>query len=220
MNQDVEATYNEQNDEQQPFEGANVQNIAPLLNTNDTYLENLELKLKVLTKEKENMVNYFETFSGVIDNLKNEIAATKSNKLDDEDNQFNVDTVSLKEASLEELSQNFTELKSHIFKLKSSTQKFNQDQALLREELKVTKHYANVENVKLENELNECRAQLSIKDGQIASLKRSLEDSTRKNRTATSKHLSLQSEANQARAKLNELKNTMDRLFSQVHGLS
>jgi len=226
-NNDAERTYNEQNqyydnDPEQPFEGTTNQQIAPLLNTNDTYLENLELKLKVLTKEKENMANYFDTFSGVIDNLKNELSAAKQTDgqqvLDAANNNFKIDA--LKEASLEEMSQNFFELKSHISKLNTSTQKFSKDQAMLRQELKVTKNYANVENVKLQNELNECRAQLSTKDEQIASLKRNLDDSTRKNRTATSKHLSLQSEANQARAKLNELKDTMDRLFSQVHGLS
>ena len=52
--------------------------MAPLVQSNSTYLENLELKLKILNKEKEHMVDYFKTFTTVITNLKSEIDLAKS----------------------------------------------------------------------------------------------------------------------------------------------
>lgn len=42
-------------------------NITPLIGTNSQYLENLELKLKILNKEKETMIDYFEVWKILYD---------------------------------------------------------------------------------------------------------------------------------------------------------
>ena len=43
--------------------------LAPLVNSNVQYLENLELKLKILSREKETLTDYFRTLATVIDSL-------------------------------------------------------------------------------------------------------------------------------------------------------
>lgn len=196
--------------------------ITPLVESNNTYLENLELKLKILNKEKEHMVDYFKTFTSVVENLKQEIDSARNGEAmqdhDDQSNRFDKDNINTE--SLGCLSEQLAELSGYILKLKTDTSKFSRDQASLREELKVTRHYANVENLKLQEEVNVCKAQLSAKDEEIRSLKSRLEDSMRQNRTANAKHLSLQNNANLSRSKLAELKENMDRMFAQIQSLS
>lgn len=207
--------YNNQNND-------NHNQITPLVESNNTYLENLELKLKILNKEKEHMVDYFKTFTTVVDNLKAEIDSARNGEdgMKDDDQSFKFDKGNINSESLDCLSEQLTELSGYIMKLKTDTSKFGRDQAALREELKVTRHYANVENLKLQDEVNACKAQLSSKDEEIRSLKTRLEDSMRHNRTATAKHLSLQNNANLSKSKLGELKESMDRMFAQIQSLS
>lgn len=195
--------------------------ITPLVESNNTYLENLELKLKILNKEKEHMTDYFKTFTSVVDNLKKEIDSARNGEaIHDDDQSYRFDKGNINSESLDCLSEQLSELSGYIFKLNKDSSKFSMDQASLREELKVTRHYANVENVKLQEEVNACKAQLSSKDEEIKSLKSRLEDSMRQNRTATARHLTLQNSANLSKTKLSELKENMDRMFSQIQSLS
>lgn len=197
--------------------------VQPLVDTNAYYLENLELKLKILNKEKEHMVDYFQTFTTVIDNLKSEIVNAKSDRdtsqMDDDLNDHRLDSTNINTDSLDALIGQLTELNDSILKLKNDSSKFARDQAALREELKVTKNYANVENRKLQDDLDSCKAQLSIKDEEIFNLKKRLDEAQRQNRTASAKHLSIQTTANFSKIKLNEMKENMDRMFAQIQTL-
>lgn len=199
------------------------QMIKPLVDSNTQYLENLELKLKILNKEKDTMSDYFQTFSSVIDNLKNEINQFKSDKDTDELDEtieFNKKISELKEANVYQLSSKFEELNSFIKNLNSSQNRFSREQANLKEDLKVTKNFAQVENKKLQDELNECKAQLFIKDEQICDLKGRLEDSLRQNRISNSKHVLIQSSANYSHNKFIDLKENLERLFSHIQSLN
>jgi len=199
--------------------------ITPLIDTNTNYLENLELKLKILNKEKENMTEYFETFTTVIGNLKNEIDRAKN----DEENKSNetkldkitcLDKSKLKNSNLDNLNENLIELTNYIDKINNDNLKFSKDQAILREDLKVTKNYAKVENIKLQDELNTCKAQLVFKNEEVNDLKKRLEESMRQNRASSAKHLVVQSSATLMRNKMNELKENMDRMSAQIYNLS
>lgn len=220
-NTDFDQTENlEYNQNQDHYEQPN--EVNTLVDTNTHYLENLELKLKILNKERENMVDYFETFSTVIDNLKNDIniARADMDSHEVEENVPELHSKALHTENTEILHNELSKLTRFIEKLKNDTYKFNKSQAALREELKVTKNYAHVENTKLQDDLNACKAQLSIKDEEIMNLKKRLEDSTRQNRVSCAKHQSIQSNASMSRNKLNELKETMDRMFAQIQTLS
>ncbi len=204
-------------------------NISPLIGTNSQYLENLELKLKILNKEKETMIDYFQTFSNVIDNLKNEINSVKelecvitdqanSQSLNGHHDYF-LNKEDLNQASLQDLQDKLEDSKHSIEKLKSSVLMFEREQAILKEDLKLTTNYANVENRKLQEELNTCRAKLSVREEQINDLKHRLNEALHNNRGMSAKSLQVQTNACMTRSKLNEFKDNFDRLFSQIQSL-
>lgn len=195
-------------------------NLTPLVDSNVTYLENLELKLKILTKEKDHMVEYFDTFTSVIDNLKSEIDAQKSGQDNYVGTGYKLDSRNLNEQSLAHLKEELLKMAQHVEELKKGNKKFEKEQSTLRAELKVTKNFANVENTKLQNELDHCKAQVTLKNEQIAVLKKRLEESLRQNRTCNAKHLIIQSSANFSKSKLNELKENMERMFTHIEGLT
>lgn len=195
--------------------------LLPLVDTNFQYLENLELKLKILNKERDHMDDYFKTFTTVIDNLKNEIILQKNNgmEINDEAN-LALNKTKLDTTDIEYLGTQLKDFSDYVYKLKGDSARFCKDQAALREELKVTKNFATVENNKLRDELDSCKAQLDIKDEEITNLKKRLEDSMRSNRNSTAKHVSLQNTSNLSKVKFNELKENMDRMFAQIQALS
>ena len=203
--------------------GTESNQILPLIDSNTHYLENLELKLKILNTEKETMVSYFQTFTTVIENLKTQINQAKSGQVieNEKGNQFKFSLDDLNDVkSLEKLGSQFNELKQNFERQSSELRQFTKEQVSLKEDLKLTKNYANVENRKLQEELDECRAQLSIKDEQISDLKRRLNDSTSLNRTNTTKHFAIKSNSNMAQNKLSELKENMDLLFAHIQNLN
>jgi len=201
-------------------------NLTPLLDTNATYLENLELKLKILAKEKEHMAAYFDTFASVIDGLKSEIeraggdSAASEEALRQASAARQLDSAALKAGGLEHVRAEMAKMGGLLGELKASAAEFGSEQARLRAELRVTRHFADEENTKLQGEVDECRAQLCIRDEEIRGLKRRLQDSLRQNRQATARQLGLQTAAGVSRARLNEMKDSMDRLFSQINSLT
>lgn len=203
--------------------------MMPMLDTNAQYLENLELKLKILNREKETMSDYFETFSNVIDNLKGEIEQAKAKAEEaDLDVQpkklqtivFKQDSNDLAGLSVDQLHESFEELNNFVNDLNASVSEFAKDQANFKADLKVTKNFARVENKKLKDELNEYQARLSVKDEEIADLKKQLEESMRQSRSNLSKHAMVQSNAGYSNDKLGELKESLDRLFAQIQSLN
>jgi len=203
-----------------------VDNLTPLLDTNATYLENLELKLKILAKEKEHMAAYFDTFASVIDGLKSEIeraggdSAASEEALRQASAARQLDSAALKAGGLEHVRAEMAKMGGLLGELKASAAEFGSEQARLRAELRVTRHFADEENTKLQGEVDECRAQLCIRDEEIRGLKRRLQDSLRQNRQATARQLGLQTAAGVSRARLNEMKDSMDRLFAQIGSLT
>lgn len=197
--------------------------IPPLIESNILYLENLELKLKILNKEKETMSDYFETFSTVISNLQKEIitvkARTDMSEATNESVLEKMVPIDLKECNLSQLNESINEMKNNFQKLFKSLNEFESDQASLKSDLKVTKNYAHVENKKLHDELNECKAKLSIKDEQINDLQSRLEESLYENRVSSSKYHLVKSTANYSKSKMNELKENVDKLFTQIQSL-
>jgi len=206
------------------------QNISPLISTNSQYLENLELKLKILNKEKETMIDYFQTFSNVIDNLKTEISCVKevengranqgNSELMNGHHDYTLNKDDLNGASLQNLQDKLNDTKQILEKLKSSVTVFEREQAHLKEDLKLTTNYAHVENRKLQDELNAYRAKLSVRDEQVSDLKRRLNEALHENRVTTAKSIQAQTNACLTRSKFNELKENFDRLFSQIQSLS
>ena len=206
-----------------PSNGTESNQILPLIDSNTHYLENLELKLKILNTEKETMVSYFQTFTTVIEGLKSQINQAKSGQVieNEKGNQFKFSHDDLNDVkSLEKLGAQFNELKHNFDRQSFELRQFTKEQASLKEDLKLTRNYVNVENRKLQEELDECRSQLSIKDEQIGELKRRLNESTSLNRANTAKHLAIKSNSNMAQNKLSELNESMDLLFSQIQNLN
>lgn len=203
---------------------------GPLIDTNAQYLENLELKLRILNNEKETMSNYFQTFSSVIDNLKAEIEQAKSNGVNvdaagvSEEALFgmrirkNIDN--LRHASLEQVSEHFVELDRFVKQLNASALEFGREQSCLREDLKVTRNYVNVERTRLEAELNECKAQLCARNEEVRDLKRRLDDSLRQNRTVSTRSAAVVNAAGYSQSKLNEFKESFNKLTAQIQNLS
>ena len=118
------------------------------------------------------------------------------------------------------LVEQMRELEGYVTQLQTDSSKLGREQAVLREELKVTRNYASGENVKLREEVNSCKAQLACREEEVRGLKQRLEEATRQNRAASAKHAALQSGAGVAKGKLSELRESMDRMFAQIQGLS
>lgn len=234
---DYEVTLNETedsiNENHQPISQFVTNNIQfsdddemnPLINSNAQYLENLELKLKLLNKEKESMSDYFQTFSSVVDNLKIEIDTVKGNQEGGGlsklyENDFILDRNELESSDLEKLSEKLSELDRYTLNLTDSYESFKRDQDILKEDLKVTKNFAYVENKRLNDELNDYKAQLAVKDEQIISLRNQLDNSMQHNRVAVLKNITIQSDAKMSLNKFNDLKENMDKLFDKITHLS
>lgn len=200
--------------------------ISPLINSNAQYLENLELKLKLLNKEKESMSSYFQTFSSVVDNLKIEIDSVKSDSNTEAvKNTFEIDFTLDKSdlvgnSDLARLISKLKDLEKYALKLSGSCEGFEKDQGILKEDLKVTRNYAYVENKKLTDELNSYRAQLVLKDELIDDLKNQLDNSAQHSRVAVLKNYAIQSDASLSQHKFNDLKENMDKLFDKITNLT
>jgi len=198
-----------------------VNTLTSVIDTNAAYLENLELKFKLLTKEKDRMKEYFEIFTDVVEGLKNEIEkAAGGLEAVVEEKSKNLDKTVLKKKSLEQISEELAKTDKEMTDMDSKASKLAKEQANLRAQLKITRNLANIENMKLHNEVDECRAELMMKDEEIRNLKRRLEEAMRQKREVLSKGMSVQSTAVLTRTRLTEMKESMDRLFDQINGLT
>ena len=196
------------------------------LDTSGQYLENLQLKLEILNREKETMSDYFATFSSVIDGLRSEIERLKaagSNK--DEAGEvrrdaFRYEKSELKDLGAGELGEAFEELDRCARDLSAGLLKFGRDQASFEEDLKVTENFARVEKRKLSDEIDECRAKLVVRDEEIVDLKRQLEEVVRRGRVSSQRQSAVRASAHSSQSALSELKEGLDRLFAHIESLN
>lgn len=226
-NEDVMEYSNDMDNESEQLESINQQvvnnsqvfyadQIAPLASSSAQYLENLELKLKILTEEKETMVDYFRIFGNVIESLQIEIGRVKKSEENEEEEEL--DMIG-KDASVSELMGKFDLMTGAVERLDKEVLGFEREQARLKEDLKVTTSYVHVENRRLKEALNSCRAKLYVKEELGEGLKRRLEDSVNQRRVTVARHLSVQAKGNATRQKFVELKENFDRLYSQIQSL-
>lgn len=186
-----------------------------------SYLENLQVKIQVLNKEREAMQNYFQTFSGVIKNLEDQIKVVKENggSLKDQlpDNGFDLNSKTLENAGIDKLSSEMFKFKECLETQKENTIKFSNEQKKFKEELLVTKNFAETKNKKLQENLDDCRAKLVIKSEELADLKQRLDSTNKNNKMISLKNLAVQQQAGLSRTKMLEMKDSMSRLFNSIN---
>ena len=186
-----------------------------------SYLENLKLKIQVMNKEKEAMQNYFQTFAGVMENLENQIKKARANggRLENSlpENDSNLNQNDLKNTNIEKLPSKLFMFKECLKRQKENDINFGNEQKKFKEDLYVTKKLAITKNEKLQGNLNNCKATLSMKDQEIADLKQRLDVANKNNKMFTLRNLAVQQQAGLSRAKMLEMKDSMSQLFNSIN---